>query len=248
MVWTPGFLKLVEQFPHHFFGVDDAKSHFRARDGIAVCPGWSGIVRKLCAATDRHDGLPSDVRISKLREKFGGLRVSLTTVDGRSISSEHLAAVLAAEAESVKICEGCGVESSVRSEGGWLTTRCSECLLIESGVRGLFDAQDDHQVILPIVSTGNLMLRGSGWLPVIRDCIRVLRRQRLGRRTLNLEDCGTHLAGSISKTAGDVRGDEIKLVAHATRRICRHCGWPVDFIRRSESDTARCNACILHDC
>ena len=58
-------------------------------------------------------------RATTVKEKFGGLRVYLT-----SSTDEMEAAIDEAEAESFKTCEECGAPGVLRSDGGWLMTAC----------------------------------------------------------------------------------------------------------------------------
>jgi hypothetical protein len=84
----------------------------------AVGAGWLPILEelhpKLLAADPGY-------RVAQVKEKFGGLRVYLSTAEP---AAAH-AAINAAEERALRTCEECGAPGRLR-EGGWVKTLCDE--------------------------------------------------------------------------------------------------------------------------
>jgi len=91
---------------------------------FACGEGWSEIL----------DDLFSDLRriyreervtllVTSVKEKLGVLRVRVDNPHPRIA-----ARIQEALEASSRTCDGCGRPSAVRSVGGWITTRCDECL------------------------------------------------------------------------------------------------------------------------
>jgi len=80
--------------------------------------GWRSLVEPIVKRVNETEG----VYIHQVKEKFGGLRIYLSTyTDGLSQMVDD------AERASFKICEYCGTKEDVTSEGGWIKTLCKEC-------------------------------------------------------------------------------------------------------------------------
>ena len=97
--------------------VKDFKSHYK--DYFPVGPGWRPLVTKLVEDIIKID---PDVEITQIKEKFGGLRFYVG-----GATDEVFDLIDRAEAESLKICEGCGTKENVETKGGWLLTLCDKC-------------------------------------------------------------------------------------------------------------------------
>lgn len=86
--------------------------------------GWTGILEQLVADLRELD---PHIGITRVREKFGQLRVSCDWPAGTDL--EQLRSLVdAARAESSRTCERCGVGGEQRKIGGyWIMTLCSSC-------------------------------------------------------------------------------------------------------------------------
>lgn len=62
---------------------------------------------------------PDRPRASQLKEKFGMMRMYITTG-----TEEMYSLISEAEEKSGKICETCGADGEIISDHGWLKTRC----------------------------------------------------------------------------------------------------------------------------
>jgi hypothetical protein len=78
--------------------------------------GWYLLIREICEALNKSNGY-----ILQVKEKFGGLRIYA------ECNEEIQEMIDKAEEKSYKICEECGTEENVTSEGGWIKTLCSDC-------------------------------------------------------------------------------------------------------------------------
>ena len=92
-------------------------------DGIAVCDGWAAILDDMASEIEQYCAtsgtqLPS---VLQVKEKFGTLCVYV----GRVCDELH-EIIARAETRSAQTCEICGAVGSLRSDGGWLRTRCEE--------------------------------------------------------------------------------------------------------------------------
>jgi hypothetical protein len=84
--------------------------------------GWWPLVREVCQRLDETGG-----KIHQVKEKFGGLRIYA------HCNEEVSKLINEAEAKSYQICEECGSEEDVTSEGGWIKTLCKQCREGEDG-------------------------------------------------------------------------------------------------------------------
>ena len=91
-------------------GLDDASNK--------VYPGWQPLIKRLF---DDLFALGWDGQITQIKEKFGLLRLYLTT----SANSEMRERVRAAEEESGSTCRVCGQPGELRY-GGWIKVLCDE--------------------------------------------------------------------------------------------------------------------------
>ena len=80
-------------------------------------PGW----RVLHEAVERL-AVAQGARVVTVKEKWGGLRIYVAGGD-EALNQ----AVEEAEAWSCKMCECCGTETDVTTEGQWLKTLCLPC-------------------------------------------------------------------------------------------------------------------------
>lgn len=90
--------------------------------------GWTHLLESLCEYISRQE---IDVKVVQSKEKFGGLRVYTNIeraedVDERRVQ-QVFGAIQMAQEMSFHVCECCGSPGSLRDDGGWLKTRCSEC-------------------------------------------------------------------------------------------------------------------------
>ncbi|PQM53722.1 hypothetical protein C5U48_02615 [Mycolicibacter virginiensis] len=86
--------------------------------------GWQPIINRLVADLQELD--PA-IRIVRVREKFGGLRVSAEWPAGTDLDRLR-SLVDAARDESSRTCERCGIAGEQRRVGGyWIMTLCSSC-------------------------------------------------------------------------------------------------------------------------
>ena len=89
--------------------------------------GWFDLIWKLCEDLEgmyKHLVIiPEEpFQVLQVKEKFGGLRFYV----GGCCSDEMFKRILKAEHDSFSICENCGKEGCLRTEG-WAKTLCSEC-------------------------------------------------------------------------------------------------------------------------
>lgn len=99
--------------------------HFDLLRNISHCEcedGWYVLLDDLFTELS---GLSKHVRVTQVKEKFGGLRCYVANA-----SQECLEAIQQAEHKSFLLCELCGERGhTVRSNGYWLSTRCDKCEL-----------------------------------------------------------------------------------------------------------------------
>ena len=97
---------------------------------MGVDAGWYTLVYSLCKQIDDHlkyknkiDPNAGYIRISQIKEKFGGLRFYY---DDFSNCGEYISGMVDyAESLSYNICETCGKPGKLR-KGSWLKTACDE--------------------------------------------------------------------------------------------------------------------------
>jgi hypothetical protein len=85
---------------------------------FSIGDGWMPLLVPVVALSKKK-GIP----LVQVKEKFGGLRIYTDVAD-----EELDAAIRKAEEKASHTCEICGnEEASLRSNKGWLTTRCDVC-------------------------------------------------------------------------------------------------------------------------
>ena len=93
-----------------------------------VGEGWHNLClrtfEKIADAYVRHDVDLSNFSLIQMKEKFGGLRIYLGSME-TGLYDDVYAIVCGAEEESYTICEKCGKPGKPRS-GGWIKTLCFE--------------------------------------------------------------------------------------------------------------------------
>jgi len=97
--------------------ITEFKKHYR--DSFPVGPGWRPLIEKL---VDDITKLDPTVEITQIKEKFGTLRFYIA-----GGQDEVYDLIEKAEMESGKICEECGTQDEVTTEGGWVLTLCKKC-------------------------------------------------------------------------------------------------------------------------
>lgn len=98
------------------------KSRF-ALDGMAVGDGWAAILDDMASEIEQYcatNGIQIP-GVLQLKDKLGTLRVYV----GRVCHELH-EIIARAETRSAETCDICGAVGSLRSEGGWLRTRCEK--------------------------------------------------------------------------------------------------------------------------
>lgn len=94
-----------------------------------VPDGWRRILAVACARLDAAvGGRPgADVIVQGIKEKYGGLRIDVSTFGLDAEASEAVGlAVDLAEARSEYVCDMCGEPGRLRVDRGWYSTRCDE--------------------------------------------------------------------------------------------------------------------------
>jgi hypothetical protein len=81
---------------------------------VCVGPGWRALVERAVAAIEA-----AGYQVEHVKEKFGTLRIYHTGWDVPEADE--------AERESAHVCEACGQPGKLRTQGGWLLTRCEAC-------------------------------------------------------------------------------------------------------------------------
>ena len=123
---------LIKDFPGILHADQDGQGHLF----IECRDGWEPVLRQAIAQIAIL-GFP--VRVSRIREKYGSLRIEAMPEGDRQadpVARERAldAIVLLAEERSVQICEVCGKPGSEAvSTGGWRLTRCDEHFQVAGG-------------------------------------------------------------------------------------------------------------------
>lgn len=92
------------------------------RYGIECDDGWDALIRETCSKIMEHKP-SSDFTFLQIKEKFGGIRMYFT-----GHACKEIAQIIDdAEEKSYEICEKCGSDAMLRSDGGWARTLCSNC-------------------------------------------------------------------------------------------------------------------------
>lgn len=90
-----------------------------------VGSGWRPIVEP---AIKEIEGL--GVKITQVKEKFGGLRIYTGSMKSHDIADQVSAIITKAEAACAVTCENCGRPGRLRNLDGWMKTYCEECSII----------------------------------------------------------------------------------------------------------------------
>lgn len=85
-------------------------------------PGWNNLIKEL---DSKLSILDPNYTILQIKEKFGGLRYYFEANFEKA--EEMFKLELEYEGKSFKICEECGSEDDVTTEGSWLKTFCKKC-------------------------------------------------------------------------------------------------------------------------
>jgi hypothetical protein len=104
--------------------LEDKYQFFRPERGVECGDGWHKIIDRLCKSLSDVD--LKGAKIVIVKEKFGGLRVGLSSIGMENYPTVVLA-IKHAEENSVKVCEECGRSGRVRNINGWLKTLCDGC-------------------------------------------------------------------------------------------------------------------------
>jgi len=92
--------------------------------GFMCGPGWYPLIHELLdkiQAIVDEQGI--DIEVVEIKEKYGGLRVYLS-----SYTDKIEALVEEYEHRAETVCEHCGDPGSLRYIGGWYQTLCDECV------------------------------------------------------------------------------------------------------------------------
>lgn len=88
------------------------QGYTRSTAKLFVGPGWHALIDRI------YDQLPTDAFVSDVKEKWGGLRLSVYDVDESVFDF-----IDAIESESLRTCEVCGNPGQPR-DTGWIKTLC----------------------------------------------------------------------------------------------------------------------------
>jgi len=151
-------LKLAEEFPFMRQNADEQRkddgsiSQLHDAFGLDVSDGWYEVIRGLCRdITTAYEkaGLPVDIVIDEVKEKFGTLRFyyhlgehnpvinAVDSIDdGSSIGAMPGVSDLQKEIEEIvdkweeesgNVCEKCGSAGELRDDLSWVLTLCDSC-------------------------------------------------------------------------------------------------------------------------
>ena len=81
-------------------------------------PGWTPLLRELCAQIVRDD---PECRATQIKEKFGGLRFYVHTATQTTYDL-----IRVAEERSFQTCDSCGKPGKRTAIKGWQCVRCDE--------------------------------------------------------------------------------------------------------------------------
>jgi hypothetical protein len=111
--------------PEKVKALEDKYQFFRPERGVECGDGWYKIIDRLCDSLS--DVNLKGAKIIIVKEKFGGLRVGLSSIGMENYPTVALA-IKRAEENSCKVCEECGQRGRTRNINGWLETLCDGCL------------------------------------------------------------------------------------------------------------------------
>lgn len=118
-------LKLVEEFPRLLKGYRGDPTETCLAFGLECGNGWAEIIHKCCEQLDALDKLDKSlsITIDQIKEKFGELRIYLTTTsDNPAVSAIAYSIVRNAELCSQSTCEVSGMYGSLCRRGMWYKT------------------------------------------------------------------------------------------------------------------------------
>lgn len=141
--------KLQKAFPFMQRGPSRESSDPYAAWGCECEDGWFALICELCQAiTDRYgkDGIPVDIVVTQVKEKYAGLRFYYSYEDTeftksgmgfhpeapadetrKALRQDIARLVWDFEEKSETICEECGASGAVRTELRYLRTLCDSC-------------------------------------------------------------------------------------------------------------------------
>lgn len=90
-------------------------------------PGWRGLLDELAVQLDALH--PPEALVFQVKEKFGGLRVYLDSMEStvETTAAQMEALIREAEAKAWNTCQECGKPGRVGREGRVISTRCVSC-------------------------------------------------------------------------------------------------------------------------
>lgn len=91
---------------------------------LCVGSGWHALLDEVFDYFERQA-----VEVLQVKEKFGQLRIYVTSASDEMYVSEDVYAKIAEiERRSGRICETCGAPSTLQNRGGWVKSICDPCL------------------------------------------------------------------------------------------------------------------------
>jgi hypothetical protein len=91
--------------------------------GVECESGWFDLIYNLsCSIHNRC----SETSFTQIKEKYGGLRISVTSCGG-GCYKDYDAWIAWAEAKSYRICEWCGAPGKLRRSLPYILTLCDAC-------------------------------------------------------------------------------------------------------------------------
>lgn len=124
--------KLIKKYPSLFDWVKEEREKYPETPiqpiefGIECGKGWYWLLDNLLKSIDDYCNLNAKippVKITQVKEKFGGLRVYFDGGDDLVLGM-----VWFAENLSYHICENCGSQENITYTTGWIQTICTPCL------------------------------------------------------------------------------------------------------------------------
>lgn len=116
---------LYDAYPALFHGRRKPLTQSLMAFGFECGDGWFQILNALSKAiteSARRNGVDIP-EVVQVKEKFGTLRFYLGAISSE-ISDEVERLIEDAEHDSAHTCEICGQPGQLRSDGGWMKTRC----------------------------------------------------------------------------------------------------------------------------
>jgi hypothetical protein len=104
--------ELIKKYPSFFHNLTY---------GIECNVGWHDLLNDLCEKITELNP-PENFHFAQIKQKFGALRIY---VDNSNDGINNLLDI--AEQDSAQICEHCGSNEYVTSEGSWIKTLCHDC-------------------------------------------------------------------------------------------------------------------------